>query len=99
MARIPASKRTRKRAPGEICPVIATLNEAIAGGKIGWVLEDFLPCSFGGRPSLSAHHALATTSAVLRWSARSETVTWNSFSSGSSSICGSNASTAPPRML
>jgi retron-type reverse transcriptase len=22
--------------------------------------QDFLPCSFGGRPKLSAHHALAT---------------------------------------
>jgi hypothetical protein len=44
MARIPASKRTRKRAPGEIRPAIAALNEAIAGGKIGWVLGDFLPC-------------------------------------------------------
>src|SRR5208337_720703 len=27
--------------------------------------RDFLPCSFGGRPELSAHHALATLSEVI----------------------------------
>jgi retron-type reverse transcriptase len=27
--------------------------------------QDFLPCSFGGRPKLSAHHALATLTEVI----------------------------------
>ena len=27
--------------------------------------QDFLPCSFGGRPKLSAHHALATLNEVV----------------------------------
>jgi hypothetical protein len=27
--------------------------------------KDFLPCSFGGRPKLSAHHALATLNEVI----------------------------------
>jgi RNA-directed DNA polymerase len=27
--------------------------------------QDFLPCSFGGRPGLSAHHALATLNEVI----------------------------------
>src|ERR1700680_3303909 len=27
--------------------------------------QDFLPCSFGGRPKLSAHHALATLNEVI----------------------------------
>ena len=27
--------------------------------------RDFLPCSFGGRPKLSAHHALATLNEVI----------------------------------
>jgi group II intron reverse transcriptase/maturase len=27
--------------------------------------QDFLPCSFGGRPELSAHHALATLNEVI----------------------------------
>jgi hypothetical protein len=27
--------------------------------------QDFLPCSFGGRPKLSAHHALATLNQVI----------------------------------
>jgi hypothetical protein len=27
--------------------------------------QDFLPCSFGGRPKLSAHHALATFNEVI----------------------------------
>jgi retron-type reverse transcriptase len=27
--------------------------------------QDFLPCSFGGRPGLSAHHALATLHEVI----------------------------------
>jgi len=27
--------------------------------------QDFLPCSFGGRPRLSAHHALATLNEVI----------------------------------
>jgi RNA-directed DNA polymerase len=27
--------------------------------------QDFLPCSFGGRPGLGAHHALATLHEVI----------------------------------
>ena len=27
--------------------------------------QDFLPCSFGGRPRLSAHHALATLNEII----------------------------------
>ena len=27
--------------------------------------QDFMPCSFGGRPKLSAHHALATLNEVI----------------------------------
>jgi retron-type reverse transcriptase len=27
--------------------------------------QDFLPCSFGGRPGLGAHHALATLTEVI----------------------------------
>ena len=27
--------------------------------------QDFLPCSFGGRPKLGAHHALATLNEII----------------------------------
>lgn len=27
--------------------------------------QDFLPCSFGGRPKLSAHHALSTLNEII----------------------------------
>ena len=27
--------------------------------------QDFLPCSFGGRPNLGAHHALATLNEMI----------------------------------
>ena len=38
--------------------------------------QDFLPCSFGGRPKLSAHHALATLNEVIEIRTTMEPYKW-----------------------
>ena len=44
------------------CPVFRTglFNAGVAEVLTAIYEQDFLPCSFGGRPRLGAHHALAT---------------------------------------
>ena len=62
---IPKPGKAEKRPLG--VPTIAdrALQRSIAEVLSAIYEQDFLPCSFGGRPKLSAHHALATLNEVI----------------------------------
>ena len=62
---IPKPGKTEKRPLG--VPTIAdrALQRSAAEVLSAIYEQDFLPCSFGGRPKLSAHHALATLNEVI----------------------------------
>jgi group II intron reverse transcriptase/maturase len=62
---IPKPGKTEKRPLG--VPTIAdrALQRSAAVVLSAIYEQDFLPCSFGGRPKLSAHHALATLNEVI----------------------------------
>lgn len=64
-AYIPKPGKTEKRPLG--VPTIAdrALQRSAAEVLSAIYEQDFLPCSFGGRPKLSAHHALATLNEVI----------------------------------
>src|SRR6476469_5416862 len=62
---IPKPGKTEKRPLG-----VPTVSDRALQRRTAEVLsaiyeQDFLPCSFGGRPKLSAHHALATLNEVI----------------------------------
>jgi RNA-directed DNA polymerase len=62
---IPKPGKTEKRPLG-----VPTISDRALQRSAAEVLsaiyeQDFLPCSFGGRPGLSAHHALATLNEVI----------------------------------
>src|SRR5215813_6859746 len=62
---IPKPGKTEKRPLG-----VPTVSDRALQRSTAEVLstiyeQDFLPCSFGGRPKLSAHHALATLNEVI----------------------------------
>ena len=62
---IPKPGKTEKRPLG-----VPTISDRAVQRSAAEVLsaiyeQDFLPCSFGGRPGLSAHHALATLNEVI----------------------------------
>lgn len=62
---IPKPGKQEKRPIGIPCVTDRALQRSVAQ-VLGAIYEqDFLPCSFGGRPGLSAHHALATVSEVI----------------------------------
>jgi RNA-directed DNA polymerase len=62
---IPKPGKKEKRPLGIPCVTDRALQRSVAG-VLGAIYEqDFLPCSFGGRPGLGAHHALATPSEIL----------------------------------
>ena len=57
---IPKPGKTEKRPLGVPTVADRALQRSTAEVLSAIYEQDFLPCSFGGRPKLSAHHALAT---------------------------------------
>jgi RNA-directed DNA polymerase len=57
---IPKPGKTAKRPLGVPCVADRALQRSVSTVLSCMYEQDFLPCSFGGRPNLSAHHALAT---------------------------------------
>jgi len=62
---IPKPGRTDKRPIGVPCVADRALQRSVAEVLSCIYEQDFLPCSFGGRPRLSAHHALATFNEIV----------------------------------
>jgi RNA-directed DNA polymerase len=57
---IPKPGKQEKRPLGVPCVADRALQRSSAAVLSAIYEQDFLPCSFGARPGLSAHHALAT---------------------------------------
>ena len=64
-AYIPKPGKDEKRPLGVPCVSDRALQRSVAEVLTAIYEQDFLPCSFGGRPGLSAHHALATLNEVI----------------------------------
>src|SRR5262244_1860359 len=62
---IPKPGKTEKRPLGVPTVTDRALQRSTAEVLSAIYEQDFLPCSFGGRPKLSAHHALATLNEVI----------------------------------
>ena len=62
---IPKPGKTEKRPLGVPTVSNRALQRSTAEVLSAIYEQDFLPCSFGGRPRLSAHHALATLNEVI----------------------------------
>ncbi len=62
---IPKPGKTEKRPLGVPTVSDRALQRTTAEVLSAIYEQDFLPCSFGGRPKLSAHHALATLNEVI----------------------------------
>jgi group II intron reverse transcriptase/maturase len=62
---IPKPGKKEKRPLGIPCVADRALQRSVAGVLAAIYEQDFLPCSFGGRPGISAHHALATLAEVI----------------------------------
>src|ERR1700674_391917 len=62
---IPKPGKTEKRPIGVPTVADRALQRTTAEVLSAIYEQDFLPCSFGGRPKLSAHHALATLNEVI----------------------------------
>jgi group II intron reverse transcriptase/maturase len=62
---IPKPGKQEKRPLGVPCVSDRALQRSTAQVLAAIYEQDFLPCSFGGRPDLSAHHALATLNEVI----------------------------------
>jgi len=62
---IPKPGRTEKRPLGVPCIADRALQRSVSEVMSAIYEEDFLPCSFGGRPKLSAHHALSTLNEII----------------------------------
>src|SRR5499433_2890296 len=62
---IPKPGKTEKRPLGVPTVSDRALQRSTAKVLSAIYERDFLPCSFGGRPKLSAHHALATLNEVI----------------------------------
>jgi RNA-directed DNA polymerase len=61
---IPKPGKKEKRPLGIPCVADRALQRSVAGVLAAIYEQDFLPCSFGGRPGIGAHHALATLTEV-----------------------------------
>ena len=68
---IPKPGKQEKRPLGVPCVADRALQRSVAEVLSAIYEQDFLPCSFGGRPGCGAHHALATLNEVIagrnRW--------------------------------
>jgi RNA-directed DNA polymerase len=62
---IPKPGKQEKRPLGVPCVADRALQRSTAQVLSAIYEQDFLPCSFGGRPGLSAHRALATLNEVI----------------------------------
>ena len=62
---IPKPGKQEKRPLGVPCVTDRALQRSTAQVLSAIYEQDFLSCSFGGRPGLSAHHALATLNEVI----------------------------------
>ena len=62
---IPKPGKTEKRPLGVPCIADRALQRSVSTVLSAIYEQDFLPCSFGGRPKLSAHHALATLNEII----------------------------------
>ncbi len=62
---IPKPGKQEKRPLGVPCVGDRALQRSTAQVLAAIHEQDFLPCSFGGRPGLGAHHALATLNEVI----------------------------------
>src|SRR6476659_4646537 len=62
---IPKPGKREKRPLGVPTVSDRALQRSVAQVLTAIYEQDFLPCSFGGRPGLSAHHALATLNEVI----------------------------------
>ena len=62
---IPKPGKKEKRPLGIPCVTDRALQRSVAGVLAAIYEQDFLPCSFGGRPGIGAHHALATLAEVI----------------------------------
>ena len=62
---IPKPGKQEKRPLGVPCVTDRALQRSAAQVLSAMYEQDFLPCSFGGRPGLSAHHALATLTEAI----------------------------------
>ncbi len=62
---IPKPGKQEKRPLGVPCVKDRALQRSVAEVLSAIYEQDFLSCSFGGRPGLSAHHALATLNEVI----------------------------------
>jgi group II intron reverse transcriptase/maturase len=62
---IPKLGKTEKRPLGIPCVADRALQRSMYQVLSAIYEQDFLPCSFGGRPDISAHHALATLNEVI----------------------------------
>jgi len=62
---IPKPGKQEKRPLGVPCVSDRALQRSTAQVLSAIYEQDFLPCSFGGRPGLGAHHALATLTEVI----------------------------------
>jgi RNA-directed DNA polymerase len=62
---IPKPGKKEKRPLGIPCVTDRALQRSVAAVLSAIYEQDFLPCSFGGRSGLGAHHALATLGEIL----------------------------------
>src|ERR671937_3077938 len=62
---IPKPGKRERRPLGVPCIGDRVLQRSVADVLTAIYEQDFLPCSFGGRPGLGAHHALATLNEVI----------------------------------
>jgi RNA-directed DNA polymerase len=62
---IPKPGKTAKRPLGVPCIADRALQRSVSTVLSCIYEQDFLPCSFGVRPDLSAHHALATLHEII----------------------------------
>jgi group II intron reverse transcriptase/maturase len=62
---IPKPGKQEKRPLGVPCVADRALQRSTAQVLSAIYEQDFLPCSFGGRPGVGAHHALATLTEVI----------------------------------
>jgi RNA-directed DNA polymerase len=62
---IPKPGKQEKRALGVPCVADRALQRSVAQVLSAIYEQDFLPCSFGGRPGRGAHQALATLHEVI----------------------------------
>lgn len=62
---IPKPGKQEKRPLGIPCVADRALQRSVYQVLSALYEQDFLPCSFGGRPGIGAHHALATLNEVI----------------------------------